>query len=537
MSDPALAHDGKDPPPASAPAGAADLDRVLGEARQRFVSAFDAQCDSLAPPADQAGVKPLPLTAAVALLHRMAGLGGTIGFPRVSAKAAELEEALDTGTMTRADLGAATAALRAAFNSDVAGPGPAAPALAPAAASMTVLLVEDEPVQRAIISAQLRALGHAPVAVATGEEVLEAARQARPDVVLLDIELPGINGYVVCQMLKADPDLAGIPVAFLSAHSTVDDRLTGLSLGADDFLTKPLDPRELALRLQRLGQRRPVERREGGAVLAYDAFHREASDALQREPCALALLRTPADRAFEVAVLAHKESRRRDICGQYDASHVLVLLPALDAAAAIDRMALLVESCRANGIVGVYAGVAASDRVGARTVAALMKEADEALAFARSRNQPAALRPDSARAAPVVGGGVEALVLVADDDPDVLRIVDAQLSDAGYRRILASDGSQALAELRAQHPDVMVLDLMMPWTSGFDVLAAMRDMGERRPRVIVLSARGREENVMRAFSLGADDFMLKPFSPQELLARVNRLLETSDRPSGSRATS
>jgi DNA-binding response OmpR family regulator len=61
--------------------------------------------------------------------------------------------------------------------------------------------------------------------------------------------------------------------------------------------------------------------------------------------------------------------------------------------------------------------------------------------------------------------------------------------------------------------------------TGFDVLAGLRDMVESRPRIIVLSARGREEDVIRAFSLGADDFIAKPFNPQELLARITRLLK------------
>ena len=74
---------------------------------------------------------------------------------------------------------------------------------------------------------------------------------------------------------------------------------------------------------------------------------------------------------------------------------------------------------------------------------------------------------------------------------------------------------------------------MMPRVTGFDVLAGLRDMGDQRPRVIVLSARGREDAVMRAFSLGADDFMLKPFNLQELMARIARLVIGSPLPPAS----
>jgi len=120
---------------------------------------------------------------------------------------------------------------------------------------------------------------------------------------------------------------------------------------------------------------------------------------------------------------------------------------------------------------------------------------------------------------------VKPMVVVGDDDPDVVRIVDAHLASEGYRRVLAFDGIRTLEEVRAQRPDVLVLDLMMPRMTGFDVLAGLRDMGDARPRVIVLSARGREEDVIRAFGLGADDFVAKPFNPQELLARIARLVK------------
>jgi DNA-binding response OmpR family regulator len=516
------------------PAGAAkDLEEMLRDARKRFMDGFGAQCDSLVPPVGEAGGESLPGEDAIAVLHRMAGLAGTIGFPHISAKASELEEAASAHAMSHADLLDASAALRAALALDLNGSAPDLPSspTPPLGEPMTVLLVEDEPVQRTITSAQLRALGHVAVGVASGEEVIEAAKKAKPDVILLDIELPGINGYAVCQLLKADPELAGIPVVFLTARGSVDDRLTGLSLGADDFLTKPLDARELALRLQRLDRRgQQVEASAVGGVLTYNVFHREATNALRRQRCALVVLRTLPEQVSDVAAFTREEIRRRDFCGQYDRRHVVALLPDLGGAAARDRFAVIVESCRANGMDGVYAGIAVSESAGARTLAELMEEADEALAIARYEGLTAAQRPDEPRQA-TIGSRTEPLVLVADDDPEVARIVDAHLGAVGYRRILTFDGSRALEEIRAQRPDVVVLDLMMPRMSGFEVLAGMRDLGDQRPRVIVLSARGREENVMRAFSLGADDFMLKPFNPQELLARITRLIKISDRAS------
>ena len=113
--------------------------------------------------------------------------------------------------------------------------------------------------------------------------------------------------------------------------------------------------------------------------------------------------------------------------------------------------------------------------------------------------------------------------MLADDDPEVARIVDAHMRVDGFSTTIAFDGQQALEAVEREQPDVLILDLMMPKMTGFDVLHRIRALADK-PRVIVLSARGREQDVTRAFDLGADDYMMKPFSPQELRARIGRLL-------------
>ena len=114
-------------------------------------------------------------------------------------------------------------------------------------------------------------------------------------------------------------------------------------------------------------------------------------------------------------------------------------------------------------------------------------------------------------------------IVLADDDADAARLIDAQLRSAGFETVLAEDGAQAMTAVETHRPDVLIIDMMMPSMTGFDVLTRLRDMRER-PRVIVLTARGREQDVTRAFALGADDYVTKPFSLKELLARVERLI-------------
>lgn len=117
------------------------------------------------------------------------------------------------------------------------------------------------------------------------------------------------------------------------------------------------------------------------------------------------------------------------------------------------------------------------------------------------------------------------LVLVADDDPDVLALVDFRLRRSGYDVHTAADGTSALNLARSLRPSLVVLAVMMPGMTGMDVLRAMRaDPATSGIPVILLTARAQETDVSQGFDAGADDYVRKPFSPQELSARVQSII-------------
>ncbi len=125
-------------------------------------------------------------------------------------------------------------------------------------------------------------------------------------------------------------------------------------------------------------------------------------------------------------------------------------------------------------------------------------------------------------------------VLVVDDEPDITALVAYHLAKAGYRVSTAASGPEALKAAREERPDVVVLDVMLPGVSGYDVLADLRRIDETREvGVILLTARREEPDRIRGLSLGADDYMVKPFSPQELTLRVNALLRRLGSPAVS----
>ncbi len=124
-----------------------------------------------------------------------------------------------------------------------------------AATTQRILVVEDEPDIAALIAYQLTREGYRVETAATGTEALESVSREIPDLLVLDRMLPGISGDEVLQALKTESATRGIPVLILTAKREQDERIEGLELGADDYLTKPFSPRELVLRVQAILRR------------------------------------------------------------------------------------------------------------------------------------------------------------------------------------------------------------------------------------------------------------------------------------------
>jgi DNA-binding response OmpR family regulator len=121
--------------------------------------------------------------------------------------------------------------------------------------------------------------------------------------------------------------------------------------------------------------------------------------------------------------------------------------------------------------------------------------------------------------------GTSPLVLVADDDDDILMLVRATLTAAGYEVVTARDGAAALALLRERTPAAAVLDIAMPLLDGLEVLTQARaDSATAELPIVLLSARAQENDVARGYDLGASRYVRKPFSPRELRAVVDELV-------------
>lgn len=125
-------------------------------------------------------------------------------------------------------------------------------------------------------------------------------------------------------------------------------------------------------------------------------------------------------------------------------------------------------------------------------------------------------------------------VLIADDEPNIVTSLEYLMQKSGYEVKIARNGDEALALVESFRPDVVLLDVMMPRKSGYEVCQQIRERAQwQHIKIVMLSAKGREAEVNKGLSLGADTYVTKPFSNQELIATIDRLLEDGAKPGGA----
>lgn len=442
--------------------------------------------------------------------HKLASLASVLGFPSVTTHAARLEDALQQSTIDMETARTELSSIAAAFSHDLAGNAPPwAHDARRAPAGARILLVEDDEEQRRLAATGLRGARYRVLTAGSGTEAVIVTRNDRPDLVLLDLDLPGLDGMAVCRQLKLDPALAAIPVVFCSARVSSLDRHAGLTLGADDYLTKPYSAGELLLRIRHQVSRTDRRLKAGAAstrAMSYDLFVVSAADLSARGPASIVLIHTgPADLQRAADQLLNTLHRRDLVC-RFNEGHLIAMLPGFPARDARSMV---------RGILGAIAppinrmAIGVTEMRAGQPLADAIADADGSLA--------------EDRAAQVSTDSRTPTILTTGADPDAGRIIDARLRAAGYRAAVATDSRQLLDAVSAAPPAVVVLDLTMTGLSGFDALVEIGQR-ERRPRILVVSAHGRDEDITRAFELGADDYVSKPINPDELVARIARLI-------------
>ncbi len=364
------------------------------------------------------------------------------------------------------------------------------------------------------------------------------------ELLVLDLDLPDADGRTLLLQLRERGRYKDLPILVLSAKVGTEAETESLALGATAFFEKPLDPPQLAAAvgsyLQREGERTLAARRDPLTGLP-DRTHvrRLWKQSSLSEPASVALLgldrfRTIRERFGEgtsdavvrsVATLLEDLIPRECVCCRWSSSEFLLLASGLDQAGAAALLQLVLERIRETEHpnpggetfrVTASAGVVAL-RPGAPMDTAIL-EAEGRLAWAASTG--------GNMLAEKVGPPEAVTVLLAEDDPLSAGILRHHLEKDGFKVLHYPDGLQALEGAMTNRISMAILDVKMPGMDGFELLERLRKVPTHQDLpIMMLTSMGREEDMVQGLGLGADDYMLKPFSPVEVVARARRLLK------------
>lgn len=410
-----------------------------------------------------------------------------------------------------------------------------------------VMVVDDDPAVLAFVEANLRRLGCEVVCLNDAVGVFESLERSRPDLLILDVDMPAANGLEVTQAIRASQAWGGLPIVIQTAHTSPEYRLRAFESGADDFITKPILEEELSARvLGRLERERAKDDRTHRDpvtdLVTGERFPEAVSTALGHAPGAAAATlevrglerlvarRGPAagDAAMRSVAHAARSAFRsnRDVLGRV-APHVIALVaPGIT----LEEAAARLESCLrelehderlcpsgspADG-VEVEASVVAMgcrDEVG--------RVLERALGGGRSGRR-CRLRIEQGSA--VVASN---RVYLVEDDPNLRQMLVFALENAGYQVGAFASGHDALRVLTrvelGTEPPLVLLDVELPGIDGFQVL---EELTRERPgafRVVMLTANDGAQERMRALRCGASDFIAKPLRIPELVSKVARV--------------
>jgi CheY-like chemotaxis protein/signal transduction histidine kinase/CHASE3 domain sensor protein len=399
---------------------------------------------------------------------------------------------------------------------DVAAPTPPAIPVAPATptpparpGNAPILIVEDDPAFARILADLVRHKGLPLLQAGDGESALDLARSEHPAGILLDVMLPGIDGWRVLDQLKADPATADIPVHFLSATDGAD---RSRASGAVGFLTKPATREQIDVAVERLLQRADDHLRHVLVICANPGERAALHALLQRD-------QVRVDEAESAAAAQAWLTQARCDCIVLDLDlpdgSGSALLEQLSASGTLPPVVLC--TAREPGAEETLHLRQYTDSIVVKGAHAPQRLLDEVSLFLHRLNEP------TSTGAPVLVNGLAGRrVLLVDDDMRNLFALSKLLRDWGLTVAMAQDGPRALQALQGDAvPELVLTDIMMPGMDGYELIRRIRTLpaGARLP-IIALTAKAMRGDREQCLAAGASDYLTKPVDADKLASML-----------------
>ena len=427
------------------------------------------------------------------------------------------------------------------------------------AAAPKVLILDDDPTALSLLEAHLRVEGIHATTVSDSDRFWESIKALMPDLLILDIDMPRVNGLELCRVLRMDHRWRQLSVVFITADHGLEVVGKVFAAGADDLVRKSAAGPELVARVKNRLERVDVYRKttEVDALTGVATRHR-ASETLEHflhladrynEPLCLSLIDIDnlqdantghghglGDQILRrLGELLQDSFRGEDVVGRWKDDQFVLGMYGLHGDDGVQRVAELLERFRSEEFptpsgepfrASFSAGVAVSPQDGT-DLGELCRAAEGALARAiesgRRRVLPAGWSSEVTRELE------SADVVIVEDDDTLAGLLAHTLQTQGLVVHRFSDGQKAAAALAGASPSVqsqiVLLDVELPGLNGLGVLRRLAQSGVlRRSRVIMLTARSAESEVLEAMQLGAFDHVAKPFSLPVLMQRIRRTM-------------
>ena len=467
------------------------------------------------------------------IAHTLKGSGATYGFPNVSTLAEVVEEASGDEIITPLDK--LVNYLRFLKSEDEA-------------EQDCILIVDDSEEIIMILSTVLNKQGYEVEVARTGAEAEEKLGNENISLILLDLILPDADGRNLLVKLKAQESTAAIPIIVLSAKDSPQIKAECYALGADNYFEKPVDvgvlTTHLATTLQHSASvREQSTHDEVTGLLKRDSFLNEMQNILSEDPSSVTLLTfaldgftalgekfgtNSVDEALKhISRLISKELPPGSPFSRWSGNEFMVVPRGLNTVnvkrlaqgvlSALEENPLKVNNGSKNIILTFSAGIVSGSE---RNVDGLIQAASQLMYSAKTSGRGQILEEHDE-----IEKG-ETTVLLAEDDDLTAEFIKHRLERTGFKIDHFMHGDEAYKHIQSTNYDLIITDVKMPGMDGFELVQRTReDSSNMTTPLIMLTSMGRENDIARGLQLGADDYMLKPFSPVELLARVQRLLK------------
>ncbi len=470
------------------------------------------------------------------LTHTLRGSGTTFGFNRITELAAATEDA-DDANLAQA-LNMLIDYLKELFEAnrkDVE----------------RILVVDDSEEIRLMLGVILEKQGYSVTTAETAQEGISQLAEQEFDLMILDLVLPDIDGRNFLIKLREEHQTATLPVLVLSAKSSPQIKAECFALGADEYFEKPLDASLLTTRVAVTLQRsKTLEKQTRYDALtqlpnraAFTESFESQSKLAVRGDSALCLGMIDIDHFKRVnddhghlvgdealryiGELVRDQLRKSDMVARWGGEEFVVLFPSTREDEGKQALVKALKYLNDNPLItqdnimipisfsgGVYEWKVDEDLNQA------LSQADAMLYQAKSSGRNCIMSSiDEAEVSPPK-------ILIAEDDELTAEFILHRLKKDGFEMDHYDRGDAALEAARKQRYDLLIYDVKMPGMEGFELLQRTRsDSLNKSTPVIMLTSMGSEQDISRGLRLGANDYVLKPFSPMELMARIRRLLK------------